>query len=191
MHLVLASASPRRLELLASVGIIPELVRPADIDESISPGERPAEYASRMARTKAAAIDPEPGDIILAADTTIALGRRVLGKPDDATQAHRFLQLLSGRRHKVHTAVAVKCRSGLRCRSVTATVRMNRLADQDIKAYLQSGEWQGKAGGYAIQGRAAAFIPWISGSYSCIVGLPLAETVKMLRTAGLDCLDDA
>jgi len=191
MRLVLASASPRRLELLASVGIIPELVRPADIDESILPGERPAEYASRMARTKAVAIDPEPGDVILAADTTVALGRRVLGKPDDATQAYRFLQLLSGRRHKVHTALAVNCRSGLRYRSVTATVRMNRLADQDIKAYLQSGEWQGKAGGYAIQGRAAAFIPWINGSYSCIVGLPLAETVRMLRTAGLDCLDDA
>ena len=185
-RVVLASASPRRIELLGRIGIEPAEVRPADIDETVRKGELPRAYCRRMAESKAAAVDPRNGEVVLAADTAVALGRRILGKPRDECEAKTFLRLLSGRRHKVLTAVAVRMHgSRTRTRDVVSVVRMKRLADHEIRAYLESGEWMGKAGGYGIQGRAAAFIPWISGSHSAIVGLPLAETAALLRSAGV------
>ncbi len=185
-QVVLASASPRRIELLGRIGIEPAEVRPADIDETVRKGELPRAYCRRMAESKAAAVDLRGGEVVLAADTTVALGRRILGKPRDECEAETFLRLLSGRRHKVLTAVAVRMRgTQARTRDVVSVVRMKRLADHEIRAYLESGEWMGKAGGYGIQGRAAAFIPWISGSHSAIVGLPLAETAALLRSAGV------
>lgn len=185
-RVVLASASPRRIELLGRIGIEPAEVRPADIDETARKGELPRAYCRRMAESKAAAVDPRDGEIVLAADTIVGLGRRILGKPRDECEAETFLRLLSGRRHKVLTAVAVRMRGApTRTRDVVSVIRMKRLADHEIQAYLESGEWMGKAGGYGIQGRAAAFIPWISGSHSAIVGLPLAETAALLRSAGV------
>lgn len=185
-RVVLASASPRRIELLGRIGIEPAEVRPADIDETVRKGELPRAYCRRMAESKAEAADLRGGEVVLAADTTVALGRRILGKPRDECEAERFLRLLSGRRHKVLTAVAVRMRGApTRTRDVVSVVRMKQLADHEIRAYLESGEWMGKAGGYGIQGRAAAFIPWISGSHSAIVGLPLAETAALLRSAGV------
>ena len=185
-RVVLASASLRRIELLGRIGIEPAEVRPADIDETVRKGELPRAYCRRMAESKAAAVDPSGGEVVLAADTTVALGRRILGKPTDEREAETFLRLLSGRRHKVLTAVAVRMHgSRTMIRDVVSVVRMKRLADHEILTYLESGEWIGKAGGYGIQGRAAAFIPWISGSHSAIVGLPLAETAALLRSAGV------
>ena len=137
-----------------------------------------------MAREKAAAVQAGGDDIVLCADTTVAVGRRILGKPEDEAEAIRFLRLMSGRRHKVITAVAVKRGDKLWQRDVVSTVRMKRLSDVEISAYLATGDWQGKAGGYGIQGPAGALIPWISGSFTGIVGLPLAETANLLRAAG-------
>lgn len=137
-----------------------------------------------MAREKTLAVPCDTGDIVLCADTTVAVGRRILGKPEDAAEAEAFLRLMSGRRHKVITAVAVKCGEKLWERDVQSTVKMKSLSDAEIAAYLASGDWQGKAGGYGIQGPAGALIPWISGSFSAIVGLPLAEAANLLRAAG-------
>ena len=184
MRLILGSASPRRQELLARLGVVPDAVRPADIDETPAKGELPRPYTERMAREKAAAVDAGPEDLVLAADTTVAAGRRILGKPADADQARAFLELLSGRRHRVVTAVALRRGERLWQRRVESAVKMKRLSDVEIRAYLESGEWQGKAGGYAIQGRAEAFIPWMQGSYSGVMGLPLAETAALLQGAG-------
>ena len=184
MRLILGSASPRRQELLARLGVVPDAVRPADIDETPAKGELPRPYTERMAREKAAAVDAGPEDLVLAADTTVAAGRRILGKPADADQARAFLELLSGRRHRVVTAVALRRGERLWQRRVESAVKMKRLSEVEIRAYLESGEWQGKAGGYAIQGRAEAFIPWMQGSYSGVMGLPLAETVALLQGAG-------
>lgn len=185
MRLVLGSASPRRRELLAQIGFQADEIRPADIDESPAPGELPRLYCIRMAREKLAAIDVAPGEVVLCADTTVALGRRILGKPANADEAERFLRLMSGRRHQVITAVAVKTDTALWQRDVVTKVRMKALAEGELQAYLASDEWRGKAGGYGIQGRAAAFIPWISGSFTAVVGLPLAETAGLLAAAGL------
>jgi septum formation protein len=184
--LVLASASPRRLALLEQVGIRPDRVLPADVDETPRPGERPRHLALRLARSKAEAASPAAGagEVVLAADTVVALGRRMLGKPASSGEAERFLRLLSGRRHRVITAVVAGDGAAWRERVVETVVRFKRLADAEIAAYLASGEWQGKAGGYAIQGRAGAFIPWIGGSYSAVVGLPLTETVNLLASFG-------
>ena len=184
MRLILGSASPRRQELLARLGVVPDAVRPADIDETPAKGELPRPYTERMAREKAAAVDAGPEDLVLAADTTVAAGRRILGKPADADQARAFLELLSGRRHRVVTAVALRRGERLWQRRVESAVKMKRLSEVEIRAYLESGEWQGKAGGYAIQGRAEAFIPWMQGSYSGVMGLPLAETAALLQGAG-------
>ena len=184
MRLILGSASPRRQELLARLGVVPDAVRPADIDETPAKGELPRPYTERMAREKAAAVDAGPEDLVLATDTTVAAGRRILGKPADADQARAFLELLSGRRHRVVTAVALRRGERLWQRRVESAVKMKRLSDVEIRAYLESGEWQGKAGGYAIQGRAEAFIPWMQGSYSGVMGLPLAETAALLQGAG-------
>lgn len=185
MRLILASASPRRLELLAQVGLVPHAVRPADIVEVPAPGEVPRVYAKRLATEKAEAVKLGSGEVVLAADTVVALGRRILEKPADAEQARAFLQVLSGRRHTVFTAISVRDAAGLRGRVVATAVRMKRLSDSEISGYLDSDEWRGKAGGYAIQGRAGAFVPWIGGSYSAVVGLPLTETLGMLQAAGV------
>lgn len=184
-RLVLASASPRRLDLLRQMSITPDAVVPADIDESARKGELPLVYAQRIAAEKAAAIRPlHPDAVILSADTVVACGRRILPKAETEQQARECLALLSGRRHRVISAVSVIDAAGIqRTRPVTSIVKFKRLSDADIAQYILSGEWQGKAGGYAIQGLAAGFIPFISGSYTAIVGLPLAETMQMLKGA--------
>jgi len=185
MRLILGSASPRRLELLAQIGITPDAVRPANIDETPRKAELPRPYCARMAAEKAQAVPCAPGEVVLCADTTVALGRRILGKPADATEAAQFLTMLGGRRHTVITAVAVRTADRLWTREVETAVKMKRLSDDELNGYLASGEWQGKAGGYGIQGRAGAFIPWIGGSFSAVVGLPLAETAALLTAAGV------
>ena len=184
MSLVLGSASPRRLDLLAQLGIVPDAVRPADIDETPRPRELPRPYCARMAAEKVAAVPASDDEIVLCADTTVALGRRILGKPETAAQAAEFLMMMGGRRHTVITAVAVRKGAQRWERVVETAVRMKRLSDDELNAYLDSGEWQGKAGAYGIQGRAGAFIPWIQGSFSAVVGLPLAETAQLLTAAG-------
>lgn len=184
MRLILGSASPRRRDLLAQIGVVPDAVMPPDIDEDPHPRELPWPYCARLARAKAEAVAAGPDDIVLCADTTVAMGRRILGKPRDAGEAAAFLVSLGGRRHQVITAVAVRRGARLWTREVVSAVKMKRLSDVEMNAYLASGEWQGKAGGYGIQGMAAAFIPWISGSFTGIVGLPLAETAALLQAAG-------
>jgi septum formation protein len=183
-RLVLASASPRRLELLARIGIVPDEVAPAAIDESPRRGELPALYAARMAAEKAAAVE-RPGSLVLAADTVVAAGRRILPKAEDEATARAALALLSGRRHRVLSAVTLVDGDGkARHRLCTTIVTFKRLSDEELGAYLASGEWRGKAGGYAIQGRAEALVKAIAGSHSGVVGLPLYETRTLLRAAG-------
>lgn len=184
VRLVLGSASARRRTLLAELGVEPDAIHPPEIDETPHRGERPRPYCERMAREKAAAVEAGDDDIVLCADTTVALGRRILGKPADAAEAERFLRLMSGRRHSVITAVAVRRGARLWQRGVLTAVRVKRLAEPEIAAYLATGDWRGKAGGYAIQGLAGAFIPWIEGSFTAVVGLPLAETAGLLQAAG-------
>ena len=184
MKLILGSGSPRRKELLAQLGIVPDAILPPDIDEDPRKGELPRPYAARLAREKAAAVVAGEDDIVLCADTTVALGRRILGKPRDAGEAAAFLTALGGRRHEVITAVAVRRGARVWSRESVSAVKMKRLSDAELNAYLASGEWEGKAGAYAIQGAAGAFIPWISGSFTGIVGLPLAETAALLAAAG-------
>lgn len=185
-RLILGSASPRRLSMLGQIGVTPDAVIPANIDESPLKGELPALYADRMAAEKCRAVvlDAASEDLVLAADTVVAAGRRILGKPEDAAEAAAFLLLLSGRRHRVITSIAASCGGVERHRRVETAVRFKRLSDAEISAYLRSGEWRGKAGGYAIQGLGGAFVPWIGGSYSAVVGLPLAETAGMLEGLG-------
>jgi septum formation protein len=184
--LVLASASPRRLDLLRQIGLVPALVDPAALDETPLPRELPAAHAKRLAAAKADAVLPRhPGTFLLAADTVVACGRRILPKAEDEETAARCLSLLSGRRHRVLGAVEVAGPDGRRLsRLVTTSVAFKRLSKSEIERYLASGEWRGKAGGYAIQGLAAAFIPWINGSYPNVVGLPLAEVWAMLQGLG-------
>ena len=185
MRLLLASASERRQQLLSQIGITDFDIRPTAIDETPHIGELPRNYCVRIAIEKASAADGSGADIVLAADTVVGVGRRILGKPSGPGEAEAFLRLLSGRRHHVFTAVAVRSCQGVRHRLVEAVVKVKRLSDSELFDYLRSNEWEGKAGGYAIQGRAAAFIPWIRGSYTAIVGLPLVETLTLLRSAGL------
>ncbi len=184
MRLILASASPRRRDLLAQIGVSPDAVRAPDIDEAPAAGELPRPYCRRMAQEKAEAVAVGPGEVVLAADTTVALGRRILGKPADASEAAEFLVALSGRRHRVVTAVAVRSAERLWLRDVVTRVEMKRLSDGELNAYLTSEDWRGKAGGYGIQGPAGAFVPWLSGSFTGVVGLPLAETAQLLAAAG-------
>lgn len=186
MRLILGSGSPRRLELLAQIGVVPDAVRPPDINEDPHKGELPRAYCMRIAREKAAAITLSNDEIVLCADTTVALGRRIMGKPEDAGQAAEFLWKLSGRRHRVTTAVVVRTSDRFLEREVTTQVKMKRMSNADINSYLATGDWQGKAGGYAIQGPASVFIPRISGSFSGVVGLPLAETSMLLRAVGFN-----
>lgn len=186
-RLVLASASPRRLELLAQIGVVPDEIDPAALDETPAKGELPARHAARLADEKAATVRTRhPGAVILAADTVVALGRRILPKAEDEATARRCLAMLSGRRHRVIGGLAV-IGPGDACwrRLVTTAVKFKRLSAAEIESYIAGGEWRGKAGGYAIQGRAASLIPWINGSYSNVVGLPLFETAQLLRTVGI------
>ena len=182
-HLTLASASPRRRDLLARLGVEPDAVTPADIDETPIKAERPRDYALRMGREKALAVDA-PG-FVLAGDTVVACGRRILPKTEDEAEARRCLELLSGRRHMVLSSVALRAPDGsLRERLSETTVCFKRLCDAEIAAYLAGGEWRGKAGGYAIQGAAEGLVRWIRGSHSGVMGLPLYETRALLKAAG-------
>ena len=185
-RLILASASPRRLELLKQIGIAPDAVDPADIDEAQHRGELPLPLAKRLAMAKALEVARRhPGAFVLAADTVVACGRRALPKPEDEAAARKCLDLLSGRRHRVLGGVAVVAPDGRRAlRVVDTAVTFKRLTEGELRAYLKSGEWLGKAGGYAIQGRAARFVRAINGSYSNVVGLPLYETAEMLQGLG-------
>lgn len=184
-RLILGSASPRRSELLAQIGVVADEVRPADIDETPLRDELPRPYCMRIARGKAEALQVGKDEVLLTADTTVAVGRRILGKPADAAEAEAFLRLMSGRRHKVVTCVVVRTDQGLWSRESVTSLKMAHLKDAQIADYLATGDWQGKAGGYGIQGPAAAFIPWIQGSYTGVVGLPLAETAQLLRHVGV------
>ena len=203
MRLILASASPRRKDLLAQIGVVPDAIIPADIDEQPRAGELPRHYVQRLAGEKAAALLDHPDvrdaaqagpTLILAADTTVALGRRILEKPRDIDEARRFLESLSGRRHRVMTgqALALSGSDGVgdaetpvRTRVSETQVAVKRLSRAEIDWYLASQEWQGKAGGYSIQGRFARFIPWINGSYTNVVGLDLADSHSLLSGAGM------
>lgn len=184
--LILASASPRRVDLLAMAGITPDAILPADIDETPLKGELPRDLCVRLARCKAEKIAAEnPGAIVLGADTVVACGRRDLGKPADANDARRMLERLSGRRHKVLGGLCVIDADGkAHTRVCESTVAFSRLSRDDIDAYIDSGEWDGKAGGYAIQGLAAKFVKFMSGSHSNIVGLSVYDAVRLLDGAG-------
>lgn len=190
MSLILGSSSPRRLELLAQLGVVPARILSPDIDETPHKGELPRAYAERMAREKALAIGGADDLVLLAGDTVVAAGRRILPRADDAADVRRCLEILSGRRHRVFSAVAL--RSGgdgkLRLRVSETVLTFKRLHPDEIAAYAASGEGVGKAGGYAIQGLAAAFVRQLSGSYSGVVGLPLFETAALLRAAGVPVL---
>ena len=183
---VLASASPRRRHLLAQIGLVPDLVDPAALDESVRAREIPRDYAARMAEGKAIAVlGRHPGSHILAADTVVACGRRILPKAASEADARLCLDLLSGRRHRVIGAIAMMTPDGSKTtRLVSTIVAFKRFEKTEIDVYLASGEWQGKAGGYAIQGLAAAFVLALNGSYTNVVGLPLAQTYGLLRGAG-------
>jgi septum formation protein len=184
-RLILASASPRRLELLARIGVTPDAIVPADVDETPHPGELPPRYAARMSAAKAAKV-AEAGALIIAADTVVAAGRRILPKTEEESEACAALALLSGRRHRVHSAVTLIDVDGrARHRLSTTIVIFKRLSAEELDAYIASGEWRGKAGGYAIQGRAEALIRQIMGSWSGVVGLPLYETRTLLEAAGV------
>lgn len=187
-RLILGSASPRRRELLRQLGLQPDEICDPNIDETPIKGELPRAYCIRMAREKMQAVAAmvAPMDVVLCADTTVAVGRRILGKPASVAEAKAFLTLLSGRRHRVITAVALRRGERLWQRDVVSTVRMKALSHSEVGSYIATGDWQGKAGGYGIQGPASAFIPWISGSFTGIVGLPLMETAGLLQAAGIE-----
>jgi septum formation protein len=185
-RLVLASASPRRLELLRQVALDPDEIDPAALDETPLKDELPAQHAVRLAAAKAGAVAARHhGAFVLGADTVVACGRRILPKAEDAATARRCLALLSGRRHRVHGGIALVTPSGkLATRHVQTIVAFKRLSEEEIAAYVAGAEWQGKAGGYAIQGLAALFVRQIGGSYSNVVGLPLFETASLLAGQG-------
>lgn len=179
----MASGSNRRLELLASVGMIPKSIFKPDIDESPRKGELPVDYVKRIALQKSLiASQKYPDELILAADTIACVGTRILGKPVDEKDARRMLNLISGRRHRVYTAFVARKKSDVKSRLVETTVRFKRLHETEIKSYIASNEWQDKAGGYAIQGLAGAFIASINGSYSNVVGLPLMEVCNVIKS---------
>ncbi|MBD59875.1 MAG: septum formation protein Maf [Citromicrobium sp.] len=185
-RLILASSSPRRRDLLDQIGVTPAAVRSPDIDEVPRKGELPRPYAERMASEKALAVPREEGEVVLAGDTVVALGRRILPKAGDEAEVARLLRLLSGRRHRVYSAISViDTKENQRTRTAASQVRFKRLSDEEIEAYAASGEGIGKAGGYAIQGRAAGLIDFLAGSHSGVVGLPLFETRALLKAAGI------
>jgi septum formation protein len=186
VRLILASASPRRLDLLARIGVMPDAVVPADVDEGVPGGELPRDHALRLAREKAEAVlAKEPDALVLAADTVVAVGRRILPKVEDEATLRACMRLLSGRRHRVLTGVALAVPGhGIRERLVETMIAMKRLSDEEIGYYASHGEWRGKAGGYALQGYGEVYVRHIAGSYSNVVGLPLAETRVLLKSAG-------
>ncbi|MBA3669385.1 MAG: septum formation protein Maf [Sphingomonas sp.] len=186
MKLVLASASPRRLELLKRIGIVPDAVVPADIDEHVKPGEPPRDHALRLAREKALAVAAiEPDALVLAADTVVAVGRRILPKVEDEATLRTCMALLSGRRHRVLTGVALVAPDGtIRAKLGETMIAMKRLSAEEVDYYASHGEWRGKAGGYALQGYGEVYVRHIAGSYSNVVGLPLGETRLLLKAAG-------
>ena len=190
-QLILASASPRRRDLLATLYVTPDDIMPADIDESVRSGELPRPYGQRVAREKAQKIytdrraKGQAPSIILAADTVVGVGRRILPKTETEDETRMCLELMSGRAHRVYTAVAIIDADGqLREKCVETRIKMKRLSQEEIAFYLQCGEWKGKAGGYGIQGYAGAYITHLSGSYSNVVGLPVAETRNLLLASG-------
>jgi septum formation protein len=186
MRLILASASPRRIDLLARIGVRPDAVVPANIDESVPKGELPRVHALRLAREKAEAVAlADPESLVLAADTVVAVGRRILPKVEDEASLRACMRLMSGRRHRVLTGVALAVPGqGVRERLVETMITMKRLSEQEIDYYASHGEWRGKAGGYALQGYGEVYVRYIAGSYSNVVGLPLAETRMLLKSAG-------
>jgi septum formation protein len=186
MRLVLASASPRRIDLLSRIGVVPDVVIPADVDESVPKGEVPRVHALRLAREKAEAVAlREPDALVLAADTVVAVGRRILPKVEDEATLRACMQLLSGRRHRVLTGVALAIPGQpTRSRLVDTMIAIKRLSPEEIDYYAGHGEWRGKAGGYALQGYGEVYVRHIAGSYSNVVGLPLAETRLLLKSAG-------
>ncbi len=185
MRLILASASPRRLDLLARIGVVPDAIHPADIDESVPKGELPRGHAERLAIEKAAAVAAQfPNDLVLAADTVVAVGRRILPKVEDEATLRGCMALLSGRRHRVMTGVALAFPGGIRSRLVETMIAVKRLSPEEVDFYAAHGEWRGKAGGYALQGYGEVYVRHIAGSYSNVVGLPLAETRHLLKSAG-------
>ena len=184
MKLILGSASPRRKEILAQVGIVPFEIRAPNIDETPLKKELPLQYCRRIAERKIHELKLADDEIAICADTTVAVGRRILGKPSDRDEANSFLSLLSGRRHKVITCVTVRKQNKIRTKEVVSRVKMRALGFQEKEFYLDSGDWEGKAGGYGIQCIASSFIPWICCSYTGIVGLPVTETIGLLRTFG-------
>jgi septum formation protein len=188
MRLILASACPRRLDLLARIGIVPDAVIAPDIDESVARGELPRDHAARLARQKAQSVAArEPDALVLAADTVVAVGRRILPKVEDEATLRDCMKLLSGRRHRVLTGVALAIpANGIRERLVETMIAMKRLSAEEIDFYASHGEWRGKAGGYALQGYGEVYVRHIAGSYSNVVGLPLAETRVLLQSAGFD-----
>lgn len=184
LRLVLGSASPRRRELLGQIGLTPDDIRPPDIDETPRKSEVPRDYVNRIARQKAEALVLADDEVALCADTTVALGRRILGKPENVDEARAFLEALSGRKHRVITAVAVRRGDKIWAKDMMTSVDFKHLSQLEIDAYLATNDWQGKAGGYAIQGPAGAFAPRINGSFTGIVGLPLNVAVGLLTAAG-------
>ncbi len=186
MRLILASASPRRLDLLARIGVVPDAVIPADIDESVGKGEIPREHTMRLAKEKAEAVSQgQPDALVLAADTVVAVGRRILPKVENEATLRACMKLLSGRRHRVMTGVALAMPGQpLRGRVVETMIAMKSLSSEEIDFYAAHGEWHGKAGGYALQGYGEVYVRHIAGSYSNVVGLPLAETRTLLKAAG-------
>jgi septum formation protein len=187
-RLILASASPRRIDLLARIGVVPDAVIPANVDESVPKGEIPRQHALRLALEKAEAIAAtNPDALVLAADTVVAVGRRILPKVEDEATLRSCMKLLSGRRHRVLTGVALAIPGGsVRERLGETMIAMKRLSDEEIDYYASHGEWRGKAGGYALQGYGEVYVRHIAGSYSNVVGLPLAETRVLLKSAGYD-----
>lgn len=184
--LILASASPRRVALLAQIGVVPDQILAACIDETPLKGELPRALAARLSYEKTRSVaEAHPDSFILAADTVVACGRRILGKAVDEAQARAFLSLLSGRRHRVIGGIALACPDGrIKARTIETIVNFKKLDAAEIEDYIHSGEWEDKAGGYAIQGRAGAFVKFISGSYSNVVGLSLYDTMRMLKGTG-------
>jgi len=185
-RVILGSGSPRRLELLAQIGIEPFSIIHPDIDETPYRSELPRVYCNRMAWEKSNAIPTNDEDVLLTADTTVAFGRRIFGKPENEKQAAEFLLALSGRRHRVITSIAVKYQKKILERYVISTVKMKAISNLELNSYLMTEDWKGKAGGYGLQGPAAAFVPWIQGSFSGIIGLPLVETANLLRAVGVN-----
>ncbi|HET9811220.1 MAG TPA: nucleoside triphosphate pyrophosphatase [Sphingomicrobium sp.] len=184
--LILASASPRRHDLLARIGVVPDAVIPADVDESVPKGELPRDHALRLAVEKAQAVAARhPDALVLAADTVVAVGRRILPKVEDEATVRACMKLLSGRRHRVMTGIALAAPDQLlRTRLVETIIAMKPLSSEEIDFYAAHGEWRGKAGGYALQGYGEVYVRHIAGSYSNVVGLPLAETRNLLKAAG-------